>query len=71
MKSAAPASTNAAERLSEIADILGAGVQRLFSNGIQQIPNPQIEQVRLAAEGLVEAPCGSRVLNPKSTEPAA
>jgi hypothetical protein len=71
MKTAAPANMTAAERLAELTEILGRGVQRLFGNGFQQIPNPQNQQVRLAAEGLIEAPCGSRVLNPKSKEPAA
>ena len=71
MKTTPPSSMTVAERLAELTDILGAGVQRLFSNEIQQITNPQNQQVRLAAEGLIEAPCGSRVLNPKSKEPAA
>ena len=71
MRSTSPASMTAEERLAELAEILAAGFHRMFSNEIKQIPNSQMQQVPLAAEGLIEAPCSSRVLNPKSTEPAA
>jgi hypothetical protein len=71
MKSASPESMTAQERLAEVTDILGAGVQRMFSHEIKQIPNIQNQQVPLAAEGLLKAACDSRVLNPKSKEPAA
>lgn len=71
MRPTSPTDMTAAERLAEVTDILGAGVQRMFSNEIKQIRNIQNQQVPLAAEGLIEAPCGSRVLNPKSKEPAA
>ena len=71
MRSASPADMTAAERLAELANILGTGVQRMLSNGIKLISDPQIAQDHLAACPPDEAACGSRVLNPKSTEPAA
>jgi len=71
MKPTTPDIMTAQERLAELTEILAVGIQRVIIHGIKAIPNIQNQQVPLAAEGLVKAPCGSRVLNPKSTEPAA
>ena len=71
MRPTTPDSMTAQERLTEVTDILGAGVQRLFSHEIKEIPKKQNQQVPLAAEGHLKAACDSSVLNPKSKEPAA
>ena len=71
MRSTSPADMTTAERMAELTDILGAGVQRMLSNGIQLNLDQQIDRDPLAACPPDEAACDSSVLNPKSTEPAA
>ncbi|HEX5050430.1 MAG TPA: hypothetical protein VFZ65_01530 [Planctomycetota bacterium] len=55
------------ERLIEIASILAAGVQRYFAHESKASSQPRNSQVGLEVVGEFEAPCGSRVQNPKST----
>lgn len=66
MRATAPDAMTAAERLAEIAEILAAGYQRHLAAECKAAPKPRNPQVRLAAVGAAEAPCGSRVPSPKS-----
>ena len=70
MKCIDPAAMAAKDRLAEIADLLARGVQRFLRRGIKLSNIEQNSQVRLAALGLGEAPCGSGALSPQSRKPA-
>jgi hypothetical protein len=71
MRSTDPAALTAAERLAEIGSILAAGFLRLVAAEGKARAQPRNSQVRLAAVGAGEAPCGSRVLSPQSLEHTA
>jgi hypothetical protein len=63
-----PSTMTEAARFAELAELLARGAQRFFVAEIKAGSKPRNSQVRLAAVGLVEAQCGSDVLNPKSLE---
>jgi hypothetical protein len=71
MRSTAPATMTETQRLAEIGTILAAGFLRLVAAEGKARAQPRNSQVRLAAVGAAEAPCGSRVLSPQSLEHTA
>jgi hypothetical protein len=71
VKATAPATLTETERLAEIGSILAAGFLRLVAAEGKARTQLRNSQVRLAAVGAGEAPCGSRVLSPQSLEHTA
>lgn len=63
---AAPATMQPHERLTGIAELLALGLQRLLAAECKAEAQPRNSRDQLAAVANVEAPCGSRVLNPQS-----
>jgi hypothetical protein len=71
VKATVPDAMTAAERLSEIAEILAVGYQRHLAAECKAAVQPRNSQVRLAAAGAAEAPCRARVHSPQSLEQPA
>jgi hypothetical protein len=71
VKCIGPEAMTASDRLDELAELLARGAQRFFAAEYKSSSGTKNSQVRLAAVGDDEAPCGSRVLNPKSRKPTA
>ena len=65
-----PTTMTPTERLSEIGELLARGIQRFLAAQCKAFGEPRNSQVRLAALGLGEAPCGSGALSPQSRKPA-
>lgn len=70
MRTADPTTMTPVERLDEIAELLARGVLRFLASRCKAISEPRNSQVRLAALGHVEAPCGSGALSPQSRKRA-
>jgi len=65
-----PAAMTPRERLDELAELLARGLQRYFADEGKAPASTKNSQVRLAAPGEAEAPCGPHALSPESMEPA-
>ena len=70
MRTADPTTMTPTERLAEMAELLARGVQRFLAARSKAFGEPRNSQVRLAALGHVEAPCGSGALSPQSRKRA-
>lgn len=66
-----PSTMTETERLVAIAEVLARGFQRVLGAEIKQQTGPKNSRDPLDASAVVEAACGSDVVNPKRQEPAA